>query len=257
MIACFGNSALRVEYLPVEEMITEYMKHLVGGEDYIIVNFGVSGYTLYDQMLLYNALVYPLAPEIVISFLGTDWYNGFLGCEHLVKTHQMVYSTGLHEIIYKESCDSDIPLYVEQSTNPQSYNKHISIHDINVAILSRMEQFCKAVSSNKGQFFAFVQPMLPCMPHWTKEECEMRDKERLNPALVSLNAIVDNYIFDCIDDFNKKTNKLEYCFNLNEIIEGYNRESFFTNHWIHCNAKGNKMIAQKVVEILKQKGAIG
>ncbi|MCI5967944.1 SGNH/GDSL hydrolase family protein [Helicobacter sp.] len=246
--------------MDVEEMITEYMKNFIDDKEYyIVINFGVSGYTLYDQMLLYNALVYPLQPEIVISFLGTDWYNGFFGCEHLIKTHKMVYSTGLYEIAYKEFCDSDVPLYIEQSTNPQSYNKNISIDDVNTAIITRMQQFDKSVCSNNGKFFAFVQPMLPCMLHWTKEECAMRDKERerFNKTSASMNIFVDNYILNCVKDFKEKAKVLEYCFDLNEIIEKSNRESFFTNHWIHCNAKGNKIIAEKVIEILRQKGAIG
>ena len=29
-----------------------------------------------------------------------------------------------------------------------------------------------------GAFYAFIQPLLPCKLKWTKEEKEMRDKER-------------------------------------------------------------------------------
>ncbi|MCL9822729.1 hypothetical protein [Helicobacter colisuis] len=68
LIVCFGNSALRVEYLPVEQSITGYMEKYLKGRKYIILNCGVTGYTIYEQLMLYNALIYPLKPDVVVSF---------------------------------------------------------------------------------------------------------------------------------------------------------------------------------------------
>lgn len=151
LIACFGNSALRVEYLPKEEAITGFLKQKLDAKEYIVLNFGVTGYTVYEQMMLYGALVYPLKPEIVISYFGgTDWRSGFVSCERLIKLHKMTYTPGFYEYAYKVYCGSEIPLYLEQSTEPEAYNQNITIKDINEAICVRLEQFRDIVLAGGG-----------------------------------------------------------------------------------------------------------
>ena len=97
LIACFGNSALRVEYLPYEESITAFLQKEVV-DSYVVLNFGVTGYTIYEQLMLYNALCFELKPEIVLSFfLGTDFRTGLISCDVLVKKHKILYSPWWNE----------------------------------------------------------------------------------------------------------------------------------------------------------------
>ncbi|TLD81372.1 hypothetical protein LS70_007610 [Helicobacter sp. MIT 11-5569] len=84
----------------------------------------------------------------------------------------------------------------------------------------------------------------------------MRHKEIevLNHAVAYQNAMISQ-IPDIIKGFKKEVQDLDYIFDLNEII-AESKESLFTHYWIHCNAKGNAMIAKKVFATLKNKGMI-
>lgn len=150
LIACFGNSALRTEYLPLENTITYYLQKHLGSEKFIVVNFGVSGYTTYEQMMLYNALVYPLKPEIVLSFFaGTDFRIGYACCDYLLKKHKMIYSPYFNEKSYKTFANSDLPLYCELGTSNKA-NPAIQDKEVIEAILERLEQFCLQVVRGGG-----------------------------------------------------------------------------------------------------------
>ncbi len=109
-----------------------------------------------------------------------------------------------------------------------------------------------------GAFYAFIQPLLPCKLKWTKEEKEMRDKERklLEHTLAYQNEIIDNRILKYVAGLKDKIRDCDFVCDLNEIFHK-SEESIFTNHWIHCNAKGNEMVAEKIFEVLKQKGIVG
>ena len=257
LVACFGNSALRVEYLPLEDTITAFLQKKLG-KKYIVLNFGVTGYTIYEQMMLYNALVFPLKPEIVIScFGGTDWRTGIVSCEHLVKTHKMTYTPGFYEYAYKKVTKSELPLYSEIGNDRKDINNNILDDDVNEAIAFWLRQFNLVPRGGGGAFYAFIQPLLPCKLKWTKEEKEMRDKERklLEHTLAYQNEIIDNRILKYIAGLKDKIRDCDFVFDLNEIFHK-SEESIFTNHWIHCNAKGNEMVAEKIFEVLKQKGIV-
>lgn len=150
LIACLGNSALRVEYMDFSKSITGYMRESLG-DSYIVLNFGVTGYTIYEQMMLYNALVYPLKPDITLSFFfGTDFRSGLVDCEQLVQTHKMLYGAWWYEGDYKRRCKSELPLLCEMNTNPDAFNSKIQDKDIYEAILVRLKQFQQMVSVGGG-----------------------------------------------------------------------------------------------------------
>lgn len=256
LMVCFGNSALRVEYLPVEQSITGYMEKYLKGQKYIILNCGVTGYTIYEQLMLYNALIYPLKPDVVVSFfLGTDFRSGVINCEHLVKTHKMLYGSWWYEGDYKKISGSELPLRCQMYANANAKNNEITDEDIYKAVSTRLNQFREIVCGG-GAFMSFIQPLLPCKLKWTKEEQEMRNKERelLGKVASYQNILIDR--FDCVvEGFKQYIGDIPYIFDLNEVIR-YSEDSLFTNHWIHCNALGNEICAKKVIEILKQKEMI-
>ena len=143
LVACFGNSALRVEYLPIENTITSYLQEILGS-NFIVLNFGIQGYTLYEQMMLYHALIYPLKPEIVLSFFaGTDFRIGRICDVYLIKKHQMLYVPYYYEKIYKNFAMSNLPLYCET----QEADAKINDGDIIDSLLARLEQFHAQVAS--------------------------------------------------------------------------------------------------------------
>ncbi|MDE5602340.1 MAG: hypothetical protein K2I71_00235 [Helicobacter sp.] len=158
LIACFGNSALRVEYLPYKESITAFLQKEVG-DSYIVLNFGVTGYTIYEQLMFYNALCFELKPELVISFfLGTDFRTGLISCDVMVKKHKILYSPWWAEGDYKKTIQSEMPLFPEMGNNPEAMNNHITFNDINAAIKMRLEQFKAIVSAGGGHFLPLFSP---------------------------------------------------------------------------------------------------
>ena len=256
LVACFGNSAMRVEYLPISQSISGILQQRLG-EKYVVLNFGVTGYTLYEQLMLYTALVYQLKPEIVIScFGGTDYRGGLIACESLVKAHHIVYTPWFYEKPYKSFSESELPLYLELGTNSIT-NPYISYDDINQALVSRLKQFYEYVLVGGGSFYGFIQPLLPCKKEWSIEEKAMREKERetLQNLAAYQNKMIDEGIKRAIEDLRLKVQNLDFVFDLNEIIKDC-KESLFTNYWIHCNARGNEIVADRILEILKQKGAV-
>lgn len=68
-------------------------------------------------------------------------------------------------------------------------------------------------------------------------------------------SVVDEGIKRAIEDLRLKVQNLDFVFDLNEIIKDC-KESLFTNYWIHCNARGNEIVADRILETLKQKGAV-
>lgn len=84
----------------------------------------------------------------------------------------------------------------------------------------------------------------------------MRHKEIevLNHALAFNNVMIPK-IPDIIQAFKEKVQGLDYIIDLNESI-AESKESLFTNHWIHCNARGNAIAAEVVLETLKSRGVI-
>ena len=256
LIACFGNSALRVEYLPYEESITAFLQKEVV-DSYVVLNFGVTGYTIYEQLMLYNALCFELKPEIVLSFfLGTDFRTGLISCDVLVKKHKILYSPWWNEGDYKKNIQSEMPLFSEMGSNPEAVNNHIAFSDINAAMKMRLEQFRAIVGAGGGVFLAFIQPLLPCKLEWSEEEKAMRHKEIeiLNHA-VAFNNVMIPKIPDIVKEFKQETQELDYIVDLNESI-AESKESLFTNHWIHCNARGNAIVAEVILETLKRRGML-
>lgn len=60
------------------------------------------------------------------------------------------------------------------------------------------------------------------------------------------------HIAQLVFGFKQQCLDLDYLFDLNQMVDD-SAESLFTNHWIHCNARGNALCAQYVAQVLRQK----
>lgn len=259
LIACFGSSALRLSYLPLCETLTEFLRKELEAHtttQYIVLNLGIIGYTIYEQMMLYNALIYPLAPDIVLSFFGdSDWRTGFIDCEVILKEHKIIYSPDYHEYQVKKFIESislirlnSLPLLGElEIPNPK-----ISDNDVNLAVAMRLRQFHDVVSGGGGRFAAFIQPFLPCKKVWTKEEELMQHNAKtMNRISPYMNQII-GHIPQLVSSFKQQCLDLDYLFDLNQMIND-SPETLFVHEWSHCNARGNALCAQYVAQVLRQK----
>ncbi|WP_231232536.1 hypothetical protein [Helicobacter canadensis] len=259
LIVVFGNSALRVEYL-VGQSITDFLRKDYDLREYIVINAGVSGYTIYEQLLLFNALFYCLKPDVVLSFFGgTDLMLGFSACDKLLKDHKMIYYPNMWESGYKTKSGSVLPIYNELKglVNGDVFgtiNGKVALQDICEAIHVRLVQFMQIATLEKAKFYAFIQPLLPCKLKWSDKEVEMRlkEKKRLSQVDPYQNELIEKIpIF--IDALKMELSSENFVYDLNEKIKEQ-KGTFFESNWIHCNAKGNKFCASEVLKILKTNG---
>ncbi|EES89376.1 hypothetical protein [Helicobacter canadensis] len=81
----------------------------------------------------------------------------------------------------------------------------------------------------------------------------MRHKEEklFNEIFSYYNKIIEQTP-EFLTKLKKKAIDCAYLFDLNEVIKE-NSESLFTNFWIHCNKRGNEIVAQEVFKILSNK----
>lgn len=155
LIAVFGNSALRVQYLPTSSTITSFMRESLD-ENYVVVNFGVVGASIYEQLLLYNALVYPLKPEIVIScFGGVEYVYAPISDKTLLKRHKISYTPWNWEKSFRDSIHSTLPLYSDILGEVSKDCVNLSYWDANDAINLRVRQFANNVSVGGGGILWF------------------------------------------------------------------------------------------------------
>ena len=82
-----------------------------------------------------------------------------------------------------------------------------------------------------------------------------KERERLKNNVAYQNKMIDEGIKEAIKDLKLKVQNLDFVFDLNEVIKDC-KEVIFTKHWIHCNARGNEIVADRILEILKQKGVV-
>ena len=253
LIVCFGNSALKEEYLSERERITFHIQEHFNMDEYIVLNLGVSGYTIYEQMLLYNALVYPLKPEFVISIgIGTDWRVSLVSCKEMMITHKMIYTTPTWENATKISLKSNLPLLYENGSSERCIDNSISDEDINTAIVTRIEQFKNIVESNGGVFICYLQALLPFKKKQTQKEQYYNQLGTINGyGQTYINTIKDKRVFNLAKSLNEMMRERTYFYDLNQVIA--NEEKHIFDYWIHCNPYGNKLVANFIAEKIKER----
>ena len=237
IIACFGNCIL--DYSPPNHSIINHLK-----KDFLnfkIYNFGIIG-TIYEQMMIYNALAYMLKPEIVISFgIATDWVNGIYSCKKMIQDYKIVYTRKWETIDSKASQSSLIP----------SDNYTNSNEDINQAITYRIQQFNKIVKNNNGIFLSFCQIIFPHKNFLTTTEKILKAKELASSHPI-YREFYNNRVFALSKLLNTSMKNKKYFYNLNKIIQN-NRNTIFNKHFVYCNEYGSKITADFIAEKIKER----
>lgn len=84
-----------------------------------------------------------------------------------------------------------------------------------------------------------------------------KEKEHLDKVAAYQNEIIDVLVPKLVEDLKREiqVNSYDFVFDLNEVIKD-SKESLFTNHWIHCNSKGNEICAKAVAKFLKAQGIL-
>lgn len=85
----------------------------------------------------------------------------------------------------------------------------------------------------------------------------VKEKALLDKAAYYQNHLIDYEIPKLVRGLKQaiKERHYDFIFDLNKVISK-SKESLFTHHWIHCNARGNVLCADYVYKILWQKGIV-
>lgn len=247
IIAILGPSTIYGHNLEINETLTYFLNDLVSShkkDNFIILNLGISGFTIYEQLLLYNSLLFAIKPEIVISFfLSVELITAKMCCENLLKNHKIFYHTA-NELSTKQNYFSNIPLFHQLN----EINHKISDENILEAICLRAQQFDTIVSNNDGKFYPIIIPILHCKEKWTAREAE--GYKKLFQPLPKYYSCERENDPQLIKKFKKMYPKKLY--DGNECITNSKKTLF--QDWIHPTKGGNRIIAQWLFKILEENG---
>lgn len=229
----FGNSFVRCEHA-IGQGITDFIKQKRKG--LLVLNLGLSGSLLYEQLLLYNALFYALKPEYVLSFFGgVDYIQARFGDKILLKKHSIFYMCDYLEGAIKENYKSALPLYSDFALS-LGYVPKCDASIIIEALNERIRQFSDTVSANGGKFLAFIQPIL-------SQKSALDSNERKLSKDKAYNAIKDDMRI-----FISRLKASKSCIDTNHLINI--KERCFDDMWLHCTPLANKKAADFTLKYL-------
>lgn len=242
LICLTGNSeTYGLDTYAVEKTIGSVLEDKLNGtypdRKFKVLNFGISGATVVNEMLYYLLLIKRLKPKYVISISGFDLFTSHFVSEKLLKTHLLPYSS-YSEKVCKELYKSDIPLCGESRYK----NKKITSEDVVEAFCYRAEQFYEVVDSETKFIFA-IQPFLSC-----KNKVHKTERNGYRRWLVDYGSREWREIIDSLANLSYASeNRLLAGGKIKEIVN-FNmrfkdsRELLFED-WIHTNEVGNELIA--------------
>ncbi|WP_168236708.1 SGNH/GDSL hydrolase family protein, partial [Campylobacter fetus] len=211
LVIVFGNCGLRADYL--DEIgggnIVQYLQKYL--PNYTVLNLGINGSTLFEQINIYNALFYTIKPEFVLTvFGGAEYIEAFVQDQILLKRHSIIYAAMNNETTAKELYKSDLPIHSDfVYTIKKRFNPENSA--ICKALYERLIQFYNIVNSNNGKFIALLQP-------FAIKKINLDEDEKTILLKDSLDEIIAREADEFIDEFNKTTKNLSYYFDLNKCL---------------------------------------
>lgn len=248
IVALFGPSTIQESYYSDDsETLAFKLQELenVHKNPKIILNFGITGFTLYEQFLLYSSLIYSLKPEIVVTvFFGVDILSGKVSCEMLLEQHAIFYGGSLLEKDYRDMTQSVAPMryqFLQTEEKPVLNNDEILLQ----ALQMRLSQFNAMVTSYGGKFYPILNPLLFCKKEWSKEEKESHLATFQN--FVNIGYEDDLQITELMKTF--KTIPRDFMlYDGNDALRD-SKETLFSD-FIHLTPKGNEKFAQYIKSLV-------
>lgn len=197
-----------------------------------VLNFGVPGCTVLNEMVYYIFFCQRIKPDIVISHNGhNDLYHGLSSDPHLLKEYDFSYNPAYTEWSKKIHHTTERGIKIDQPLNsPDSI-----IH----CYLNRVDQFKQLVEGKGGLFFWGLQPLVT-----SKQSMSEHEKKVLDIYTGLLPEIGDNlkklqFMYRMID----KKAKEEDCVNFDFLFKRFkNDETLFLDH-VHTTPSGDDHIA--------------
>jgi hypothetical protein len=254
LIVFFGGSACNSMCCRYENMFTnvleDQLKKMYEDQDvkFTVLNFGMPGHLVLDQIISYMLYVEEIKPDIVVSYdMLNDFLCGGVNDEKFIKKFKVNYN-----FIYEEWAKDLYQSKEKLSWDIFGYfdNKDLTPKDIFDVYYYRKKQFEHMVKSNGSIFVSVYQPLVFSKKELSKDEKRKFDYytppglQRYYPYLEVLYNKFDNYIEDK-DDF-------EYTLNLHKEFGIYGSEVEVFADSAHTVDSGDKLIGEHIARFLKK-----
>ena len=262
VIAVFGNSAthgdkvFHDETFPVilERKLTEVVEE--DGIEVSVINYGMCGFTIYEEMHAFQAFTSRLIPDIVISHSGAnDCFYGIAGDMKLV---------GEHDIIY--ACNNFIRLYGEDELSHRSF---LPIEMVSRAYANRVRQFARFATGLRASFILGLQPSTSAKKLNRREEEAMANWLNLVDQSLPFPGMLDR-IIDAYAETRSYVKKLctgsgkwsgEFTvIDIEDIFKSLPESEDIFLDWLHLTPQGNAVVADiycdAIVDLVRKSAEI-
>ena len=255
VIAMFGASGLFSLHTTFERCFTSLLEKALNRaglkNTYTVLNFGIGGCVLLNEIIAYLLYAQQLEPDIVIAHDGyNDLRFGIISDSHLLKKYRVTYLGNLEywsQLLHDTETEQlpyfsdDVPIVNTPSQSIMAYK-------------SRLLQFKGIVESNGTRFVSALQPMI-----WSKK----------TPSRTERDSIVENSRFTKQSRFWSANQKMPFLyerytrairdeevplfFNLHEHFNRYGEETTLFKDFVHTNGEGDRVLAEAYFDYLTER----
>jgi hypothetical protein len=202
-----------------------------------VLNFGICGGCIMDEISAYNLFAYEIDPDIVISYSGAnDFASGQIVEENYIRNH-IIYPKFYSDMALKLS-NKEANLFNVKNTPFQiidSYQKRV--------------YFFKRLVEKRGKKFIFV-----LQPYYFAKKLSIKEKENLKifkKNNIGLN-ITERIINNMKIIYNKFNLDFEYL-NMHEFFYQFNEEKTLFADIVHLLDEGSDIVADKLYYYLEKR----
>jgi len=234
----------------LEKKLNDYASEHKLKTKYTVLNFGMMGYVLLNELITYILYAEDLNPDIVIGYhLLNDLQCGMSNDNLLLKKFNIAYNHRYEEWS-KILHGSNEKLAWSESTT--MHNKKNSPKDIIMAYYNREKQFKKIVTNNNSKYISIVQPMF-----FSKQELSQREQTGYNyytnKVVHKEYTFIQNMYVKYLD-YLKSQNEYEDILDLHTIFNQYDKTHTLFCDSAHTLSKGDYEISQHIFDFLNTKG---
>lgn len=236
LIVILGNSGANDVFCTHDEMFSTQLEKKLE-KNYVdivrVVNFSMPSALVLDEINIFNALVYNLKPDIVISHSGyNDFVHSLTNDKTLLHTYDLIYSNECEIIANKIYNKSEF-------SNSPNYSKKDFEHIKNI-LIKKIIQFQQIVQSSGAKFIFGLQPALI-----SKKALSSNEKNYLQRCDINLEHRHYKIIFELYEDIAKELQKDVHNFiDFHKIFNKFGEEKFLFFDDVHTNNECNGIIAE-------------
>jgi len=242
VIAIFGGSAAYdiININSFSSQIEMQLNTKYKDKEVTVLNFGLCGGLILNEMILYMLFAWKINPDIVISYSGfNDLLMGQFSDTTLQKDYNIAYSH-----IYRNWASQ---LY---NTDNEETFKTTTPSDIVIkSYYEREKEFEDIITNRAKKFISILQPMI-----YSKEQLSENEKfyskintfKGMDLALHNMKVLYEKYLVYLSDN-----EPCKYYLNLHNEFKQYGDQYTFFADTVHTMPEGSNAIANHISKYLK------